>query len=387
MSNQTTMHVIFVNPDRRVIRNLYTTCILYRLEGKRPYIEFTDNIVKNILTPLTPKECSLDFYDDYNDRFNFNCYNILDLANDECEVPEEITVEILTIPNIGTDINGEENIIEEYILLEPGLWKTDKNGDRYRVCDDAMLHIINDIHVPELEIEYKEKGIEYSWKELFFEAHSQLHLMLIEEDDEEDIEDEDYDEEFDCDEDCENCVNTDCWDNPVHNLYSAEGHSVCDTNCEECDSHPDNYIEDDDNHEINNNKDNFKCMGDGDCEMCRLIECINNPKHNHSTTLNTVYLYSDRCAGHCDDCKRTYCITGERRTNKIDSVKDITPNITKCDKCSHRKECEKAKAEFNVRKLYPEQMIVHDIDKTSKYPVKMINVVYKPSSKRKHRKW
>lgn len=372
MGKQTILHAVFVDFNREVIREMYVPCDLYR-HTDMPYIEFNDMIIKDILTPITPVEGRLDFYDKNQDRFNFKCPNIKDLAYEKCDVPNEIVIEILTYIN--------EEGFEYYDLMSPGLWQVNEYGERYRMCDDAILYIINKTYVPKIKKTCEDKHVDYTWKDMFFEAFRELHLMLIDPDDEKD----DYDE-FECDGDCDNC---EYCGNDEDDIEEFECDGVCFAcDNEQCFDHPNheskNIPDDEEDESEYNDVDNvekFKCDGDGDCETCRLIECINNPKHNHIATLNNVYLYSDRCAGHCDECKRTFCITGERRIDKSRSVKDNTSN-TKCDECPHRKECEKAKAEFSTKK-----MIVNNIDKTSKYPVKMIRVNMKPSSKRKYRKW
>ena len=177
-----------------------------------------------------------------------------------------------------------------------------------------------------------------------------------------DIEDDIDDEEFECDDDCEHCDNIDCWDNPNHN--SEEDYDDED-DIEECE-------------ETNTDDEKMKkCSLYGVCEECSMTWCINHPYYSPNDKLGTLLRYSDRCAGYCDDCKRMLCITGEIRR------KNETTANSKCDKCSHCKECNNLKTEFNVENLYPNKMIVKKFN-----DYEMNNITNKNTkSKRKYRKW
>ena len=384
MEKMTTLHAAFVNFAGKIVREMSVPCALYR-HIDIPYIEFDDNLINEILTPLIPEEGKLDFYDKTSDRFNFTCSNILHIEHGLYDVPDRIDIDILVYETFEDD-----EIIEHHMLLEPGIWKDDEYGTPCRVCDDSRYHFALDILVPKL-ILLDDTGKD-SWKQNFFTAICELDMFLnsiFEEDD-----DDDDIDEFKCDDNCEECINKHCLDNPDYIIKQV--HDEIDENDEKIFRQlyqrilsgkytlaKNNNKDDEDVDEYD--PDKYECIDD--CENCSYPECVNHPQHNPKYVTNEWY--SNRCAGHCDDCQRLFCITGERIALTRRSVNNTCD--TKCGGCGHRKECEKAKAEFNVEKLYPPVMRVNYPDITLSNIINRLNYtttkMNKSSSKRKHRKW
>lgn len=143
------LHVIFVNDDRRVVRELYSDCMLNR-EGI-PSITIYDEMILDIFDKVwndyfergDNKFIDIPFYDVGIDRFMFKSSNISDLSLHAENDPEEIIIEILEVKDWDANVAS-------YIHLEPGLWKNDDMIGKYRACDDAILHIVMDSKILDL---------------------------------------------------------------------------------------------------------------------------------------------------------------------------------------------------------------------------------------------
>jgi len=159
----TKLHVIFVNRERYITKEVIIPCMLNR-DADIPYINFKNNYdITYIFDYYTNEQdmCTIPFYDEKLDRFNFKCSNLYILESNKYDVPDEIEIDILDV----TYLDDDDDTCSEHVLLEPGLWKGDEDGVPYRICDDSMNHVILDVKVPELVEEFK--NVKPSWKELF----------------------------------------------------------------------------------------------------------------------------------------------------------------------------------------------------------------------------
>lgn len=202
---KTPLHVLFVDSNRRFIREIYSECYLSRdTESHIPIINILDELVLDML------ECRDDmpmpFYDINRDKFNFKCSNIMNLMDANEELPDEIVLEVL-------EVRDDYNEVIEYIHLEPGLWKSDDDG-RYRMCDESILHIVMDTKVIPM-VKNNTVGFEDGGAiTLFYYLYNNLSFHYFDRDDE----DEFYDE---------NCEESDSESDEL-NMESCEG------SCEKC---------------------------------------------------------------------------------------------------------------------------------------------------------
>jgi hypothetical protein len=131
------LHVLFVDSERQLIREILTTCYLSR--QTMPKIVIYDNIIADVLD--IDSGDSLPFYDIDDNRFNFTCSNLMNLDVSSRSLPREIIIEIL-------ECGDEDYEPVTYIHLEPGLWKKDDNK-RYheRICDNSIFHTVMDTKI------------------------------------------------------------------------------------------------------------------------------------------------------------------------------------------------------------------------------------------------
>ena len=203
---KTDLRVVFVDTNRRVIREVLTECHLFKNE--MPNIFITDHLIVDMLGGY--EDMPIPFYDIENDRFNFKTSKISDLSKHNEPIPDEIILEIMEVVDEDTD-----NV--QYIHLEPGLWKADDEGS-YRMCDDSILHILMETKILPM-VEDNMIGFEDgAAMTLFFSLHDNLSFHYFDNRNDEDEDDEEGDnDDNECDGACENCPrcspeNCDKWD-------------------------------------------------------------------------------------------------------------------------------------------------------------------------------
>jgi hypothetical protein len=300
---KTKLHTVYIGEDRKVIRDEYRECILVRAE--MPYI-----IIKGL------QEQRIPFYSIENDRFNFNTSDLFDLSMYATKNPEEIVMEMLELKaNDNTGIT---------IDLEPGLFKKNKKGAQYRMCDDSSLHIVMDTKI----LQFVEDGIvsfdDGAAMTLFFHLINNMSWHFF------DNEDDDCDCDCCCDEDDDDdCCN--CYDCDNFDPDNEECHCKCKDDCDECDGDCDDDDEDSDC--VDNycqlccdkfDTENDVCMCDKDCEKCEYPDNKNVCKEIND------------CIGQCGTCT---CMFNEEN--------DVDDNCNrKCETCA---ECEDCNFDFCVK--------------------------------------
>lgn len=165
MFHKIPLRVVFINESRKVIKTHKSMCYLNN-EHAMPYIVIRDlALVRKIMKRDNVMSITMPAYSVDADRFNFNPCTVFEILHTDCENPE-ITIEYLET-NDG-----------RYISLQPGLYKS---NDKYvyRMCDDAMLHIIKDIFVTPSPSDTK--SISPTFIDQFIDAHQHLNLSLIDE--------------------------------------------------------------------------------------------------------------------------------------------------------------------------------------------------------------
>ena len=115
--------VDFVIDNGRLVRQVNTTCMLYRSD-ENTYIDIHDMMIVDAIGMNR-----IHFYDMDTRRFQFRCRDIDNLMSDNSPKPHRIYLEIMEINN-GT----------AHIILSPGIWRMDDYGVEYRHHDDIALY-------------------------------------------------------------------------------------------------------------------------------------------------------------------------------------------------------------------------------------------------------
>lgn len=279
---KTKLHAVFVDKNRRLIREVYNECFLTRNTGI-PYIHIIDGMILDILD--LHGKMPLMFYDVHKDRFNFKVSNLMDISQHPEKDPDEILLEIL-------EVRDESGDVIEYIHLEPGLWKEDKDG-KYRMCDESILHIIMDTKIVPM---IKAETIEWNGgaaMTLLSHLINNLTYQYFDRGgcDDEEEEDDDCPGSGDCD-DCE--------------FYDDEKECCTCHGCDFEDDCDDEYIE-------------YGAECNGDCESCEDFDCKNIPDNDDSSEC-------DDCDMECDTCEGDCC-------NEDIEFEDLFKDYSKIDKC------------------------------------------------------
>ena len=136
METNVKLRLNVININSRIIDTINAEAFLDR-STNMPYITVDESVIR-LLHPYykdyegEPKK--LAFYDYNNDYFQFYADNIATILDEEGPLPEEITITLIK--------EGDNTRV-----IEPGLWKKDKDGKIYRMCDNAFLHLIYENHL------------------------------------------------------------------------------------------------------------------------------------------------------------------------------------------------------------------------------------------------